>query len=90
LALAGPLLDITIAHILPGTCFLRVAFIAGRVPPIGFGLDRADQRKTQRAVAAAPDREAKAGQTLKLSPQPQLDFTFGLLNLKAAFKPSRV
>lgn len=27
--------------------------------------------------------------TLKLSPQPQLDFTFGLLNLKAAFRPSR-
>ncbi len=28
-------------------------------------------------------------QTVKLSPQPQESLTFGLLNLKVAFKPSR-
>ena len=29
-------------------------------------------------------------QTLKLSPQPQVSFTLGLLNLNPSFKPSRV
>jgi len=42
-----------------------------------------------RSNLGRPCVESETAYTLKLSPQPQLAFTFGLLNLKAAFRPSR-
>jgi hypothetical protein len=51
--------------------------------------DRAQAKKEKREAVASPallskDDVSNSAQTLKLLPQPQVDLTFGLMNLKPA------